>query len=568
MIFHHRKIIILILIFLSAVNLGIVVGINSNLVVSNNFKTKNPVQHFDTLDSTNPIKDSFKVGPSLEKIFFNPDNNYIYALSSSEESVFVINSGATVIGNTIPIGTVSSQIVYDHQNRCLYASNDYGGTIPIINTTTNSLIGTLSTGNYTKDKGLFFNTYNQLLYVESFLNNNLLAVNVTTQKIVSTIPITTQFSSSGSISMDLHHNLYIPSSNNIITIVNSDNSSIIKSLTVNGTVLTTVYDTWTGFIYITDSSNTITVYDPISEQIISRISVGSSPVDIIYDQTDDAIFEINNNTGTLDMINGTTNTLVGKVMIGSDPIALTYDSNNSAIYIVQNQLDSVVQVDIPSFISLINALPQNNNGITIIITIALLIGVIIVIAAGYAFLNKNEMNKNVPDVSLSSVDELFQKKIIMQYLYGRLTAFFNKISKLPKEMIEKTFLITDSDIKSESEIFVPNNLRLGEHGQNLIKEMNGLSLMVLLEFADSYPKTVTITTISKVLHKPKSTIKSQIDKLINLEYVKAPGLVLTDPNYLDRRYKILRLTKNGKEFLQSLKLEIEVSGILNKPIAD
>ena len=159
------------------------------------------------------------------------------------------------------------------------------------------------------------------------------------------------------------------------------------------------------------------------------------------------------------------------------------------------------------------------------------------------------------DLSLISIDDVFKKKVVLEYVYGRLSAILTKLQRLPNNIPGQMFLIRPQpeDFVVDSETFL--NTRLGVHGQNFIKDMTGLSVLILLEFAEIYPQTKTLTTITRSLNKPKTTIKSHLDKLIELGYIVAQTIV--DTEHIDRRYKDLSITEYGIHFLSTLQQEIE-----------
>lgn len=207
-----------------------------------------------------------------------------------------------------------------------------------------------------------------------------------------------------------------------------------------------------------------------------------------------------------------------------------------------------------------------NDIIIISVIISAFIIAVILILNFLKYYKSERNNMDEMDLSIISVDDIFNKSLLLYYIYGRLKAFFNRIGDISNEMNPKTFLITSSKLDTSNDKDIPN-LRLGHHGKKLMQEMTGLSLMILLEFADSYPSVTTLTNITKSLKKPKSTIKTQIDKLLSLDYINTLTSLLTDPQYLDRRYKNFKITESGIDFLKTLKKEIEDSGILYKSIS-
>ena len=234
---------------------------------------------------------------------------------------------------------------------------------------------------------------------------------------------------------------------------------------------------------INASTNTIAVYDPISNRLIKHITVGACPVGLAYDPQDDVIFAVTNITGTLGVINGTTNTLEANITIGSTPVALIYDAFNAQLYIVQAGTGSIIQLDTSSLLQTLTNSSSNtsgtNNPVNIVLLLLVILALSIVVFIGtYTYYKGKAIRTAMQDLSLISIDDVFKKKVVLEYVYGRLSAVLTKLQRLPNNIPGQMFLIRPQpvDFAVDSETFL--NTRLGVHGQNFIKDMTGLSVLI------------------------------------------------------------------------------------------
>jgi DNA-binding MarR family transcriptional regulator len=95
-----------------------------------------------------------------------------------------------------------------------------------------------------------------------------------------------------------------------------------------------------------------------------------------------------------------------------------------------------------------------------------------------------------------------------------------------------------------------------EYKRFLIEEMNGLSLMILIEVTKAFPDSLTNTQLQKILRKSKSTLNAQIKKL------SVFGFLRRIINVIDTRTKPIIITNDGLAFLKYI--HVELSKYLDK----
>jgi parallel beta-helix repeat protein len=94
---------------------------------------------------------------------------------------------------------------------------------------------------------------------------------------------------------------------------------------------------------------------------------------------------------------------------------------------------------------------------------------------------------------------------------------------------------------------------------DLKDELKGRTVLILIEIAYRYPDTTDQVNLYKILNIPRSTFSSDINKLIELQFIKS---MLNDGNFQDLRFKNYTITQKGYNFLRLLKEMLKIS--LNK----
>jgi DNA-binding MarR family transcriptional regulator len=93
----------------------------------------------------------------------------------------------------------------------------------------------------------------------------------------------------------------------------------------------------------------------------------------------------------------------------------------------------------------------------------------------------------------------------------------------------------------------------------LKNELKGRTVLILIEIAYRYPDTTDQVNLYKILNIPRSTFSTDINKLIELQYIKS---MINKGNFQDLRFKNYAITQKGFNFLRMLKEMLKIS--LNK----
>jgi DNA-binding MarR family transcriptional regulator len=92
--------------------------------------------------------------------------------------------------------------------------------------------------------------------------------------------------------------------------------------------------------------------------------------------------------------------------------------------------------------------------------------------------------------------------------------------------------------------------------QDMISELKGRSVLVLIEIAYQYPSDTNPTNIANVLNISPTTLSGELKRLEKLDYIKTH---VSRKVLSDSRYKNFVPTEKGIQFLQFLKIGIKIA---------
>jgi len=268
----------------------------------------------------------------------------LYVANVFDHTVTVIDTTTNTVVDTISVG----DSVYEVQDLAvngdrLYVSNyDDAGTVTVIDTTTNTVVDTITVGS---PQGLAAS--GDRLYVTDVYDNAVVVVDTTTDTVVDTINGVGDNPYHAAASGD---RLYVADSSGdgTVTVIDTTTNTVIgtvdhvgdspSGLAVSGDRLyVTNYD---GTVTVIDTTtNTLVDTDPATPAI-DRITVGDSPYSLAV--SGDRLYVANFSDGTMTIIDTTTNAVVETTAVGVRPIGVAVVGNH--IYVTHYVEDGTVSV--------------------------------------------------------------------------------------------------------------------------------------------------------------------------------------------------------------------------------
>jgi len=99
----------------------------------------------------------------------------MYVTNNDDSTVSVIDTNTNTVIGTIPVGANPQGIAYD-LNQTIYVANIGGITVSVIDTNTNTIIDTIPVGNQPSD--LAFDPLHERIYVTNFDDGTVSVINL------------------------------------------------------------------------------------------------------------------------------------------------------------------------------------------------------------------------------------------------------------------------------------------------------------------------------------------------------------------------------------------------------
>lgn len=335
------------------------------------------------LSQANKTATTITAGPfyaALEGIVYVPSNNEVYAALENLGSVAVLNaaSGAMVTMINLTSGDAPIALAYDSANSMIYVANDDYSTcspstnstcsIPVISTSTNTVVANIATPDETSDVAV--NPTTNVVFATSNDDDSTFVVNAATNQFAGILQNHTQIPDNSEVvavdsSADLafignsyYHNqpvadvgfLASPSAGGcMFKSTNESSACVTKSVGVLGGKIDGIaVDPTTHLIYVSNYNlNTVNVISESTGQDVANITV-QSPAGIAIDPVKDLVFVASNTTSSagidsLYVISGATNTVLGAVPVGYGPANVALDTASNTV-LVSNTSDGVISV--------------------------------------------------------------------------------------------------------------------------------------------------------------------------------------------------------------------------------
>jgi YVTN family beta-propeller protein len=340
-------------------------------------------------------------GPQF--IAVNPNTNTIYAASYDSNTVSIINGTRNRIVGSIAVGDAASDVASDvavnpNTNTIYVANYDSStfsvidGTLSVINSTTNSIVGSIAVGS--PPTSIAVNPTTNTIYVASYDSSTVSVIDGTTTN-GTTNSVMGSIAMKGASPSDVAVN---PNTNTIyVASYDSSTVSVIDGTTTNGTITTgtTISSSTNGLepeeivvgsgpddvavnpntntIYVSSfdldpdtrlaENGTVSIINGATNSIVKKVPVNGAPTRVAVHPTTNTIYVssyyVDPDTrlaenGTVSVINGTTNSIVGSIAVGSRPTSVAVHPTTNTIYVSSFDLDPDTRLAENGTVSIIN----------------------------------------------------------------------------------------------------------------------------------------------------------------------------------------------------------------------
>ncbi len=258
-------------------------------------------------------------------------------------TVSVVNASTNAITQTITVGSSPYGVAVSPNGSKAYITNGGSNNVSVINTADNTVSATVSVG--TAPRGVSVSPDGTKVYVTNRTSNTVTVINTADNTINATINVGTDpravaVGSDGS-------KVYVSNfgSNNVMVINTADNSiNATVSVGVNPFGIAVTPDGTKAYV-ANYTSNTVSVINTANNTIITTVNVGSLPNNVSVSPDGSKVYVANNMSNTVSVINTTTNTVVSTLIVSGNPIGISLSSDGSKLYTTGSSTNNLLVVN-------------------------------------------------------------------------------------------------------------------------------------------------------------------------------------------------------------------------------
>jgi len=255
---------------------------------------------------------------------------YMYVTNYSSNTVSVINTSTNTVVNTITVGTRPYGVAITPNGLYAYVANAGSGTVSVINTSTNTVVNTISVG--ASPLGVAITPNGQYVYV-THGGGTVSVINTSTNTVVNTITVG---ASPWAVAIT-PNGLYAYVANaasNTISVIDTSTNTVVNTISVGSNSFDIKITPDGKYAYLPYyGGNSVLVVDTATNTVVATIPVGTQPYNIAIAPNGLYVYVVNLGSSNVSVINTATNTVVNTISVGASPWGIAITPNGLYAYV-------------------------------------------------------------------------------------------------------------------------------------------------------------------------------------------------------------------------------------------
>ncbi len=278
------------------------------------------------------------VGNAPQWLAFNQSGSTAYVANQGDGTVSIIDTGSNTVIGTVATGAMPAYVVRGPNGK-IYVSNQGSGTVSVIDAASNTVISTFEVGG--DPNGIAFDNQG-FGYVATSTSNAIAVFAIATHQVVESIPMAGH-PAHLAVTPD-GTRLYVSNQFDGNVAVVDTTTRTVTAVIPMGAFPTVIRFTTDGTkAYITNQfSNAVYVVDTATNTVTGTIAVGVTPVDIALSADGTRAYVTNfsglgpqdRNPGTVSVIDLATGTVIETIPVGRAPVGATLTPDGTHLYVV------------------------------------------------------------------------------------------------------------------------------------------------------------------------------------------------------------------------------------------
>lgn len=286
--------------------------------------------------NSTPAASGLRVSP--HGIALNPQTGKFYAVSTIQDAVMVLDADGHFV-ERIPVGKAPESIAVNPDTNRIYVANSGGGTVSVIDGTTDKTLATVPVGDlpYT----IAANRLTNKVYVSRTFGIDTVIIDGKTN-----IATRVQAGAGDAVGADsLDENTYLINYETPQVMVFDGANNQISKIEVGNHLWAVAVSPTTKRIYAASAGNgTVTVIDAASHAT-RIVNVGEIPCAIAVDFSSGRVFVANYANNNVSVLDAVGNTVLATVNVNPHPQAIAVDSSNHKVYVASTQAGTTTVLD-------------------------------------------------------------------------------------------------------------------------------------------------------------------------------------------------------------------------------
>jgi len=255
---------------------------------------------------------------------------YMYVTNYGSGTVSVINTSTNTVVNTITVGTRPYGVAITPNGLYAYVANVGSGTVSVINTSTNTVVDTITVGGSPLGVAI---TPNGLYAYVTHGGGTVSVINTATNTVVNTISVG---SSPWAVAIT-PNGLYAYVANaasNTISVIDTSTNTVVDTISVGSNSFDIKITPDGKYAYLPYyGGNSVLVVDTATNTVVDTITVGTQPYNIAITPNGLYAYVTNLGSSNVSVINTATNTVVNTISVGASPWGIAITPNGLYAYV-------------------------------------------------------------------------------------------------------------------------------------------------------------------------------------------------------------------------------------------
>lgn len=259
--------------------------------------------------------------PSMDgDIVFAPARDFAY-VNNYRGDIQIIDTASNSTVGSYPLGRPGAFIEASPDGLRLYVANPAADTVSVVDRQDGQLLATIPVG--PRPRGLALDSINSRLYVVNNNSDTMSVIDTTTDAVIATV--TVGLNPTGVVVNPITNRIYVSNfSSNDVTVVDGASTSAIATIPVPSR---TGFNPYPGFIAISPSGDslyvssaddmTVSVINTATNTVVSQFQGGGSPSEVVLNRAGSRAYVVNNADSTVSVVDTASERVLSIIPVGA-----------------------------------------------------------------------------------------------------------------------------------------------------------------------------------------------------------------------------------------------------------